>query len=67
MSVLSDADKCRLIEQSKQYDFIRLCWPDIHGIPRGKTVIGHYAENAIKRGFSIYSGEYLIYRFNQHQ
>ena len=57
MSILSDKEKEDLIEKAKGYDYIRFSWPDIHGIPRGKTVPGRNAATFIKNGLCEYTGE----------
>ena len=57
MSILSEGEKSCLIQSAKEYDYIRMCWPDVHGIPRGKTIVGRYAEDAIRDGYSIFSGK----------
>ena len=56
MSILSEEEKVDLIQTAKDYDYIRFSWPDLHGKTRGKTVIGRYAENAIRNGVAAIPG-----------
>ena len=57
MSILSEEEKLDLIQKAKDYDYVRFSWPDLNGITRGKTVIGRYAENAIRNGISAFPGK----------
>jgi glutamine synthetase len=44
------------IEAAKRYDYIRLTWPDINGIPRGKVVPRRHAQAALTGGVHSYIG-----------
>ena len=60
MSILTKQEKSALIEQAKEYDYIRFSWTDLNGISRGKTVISRYAKRFIRQGLGIHSGKLNI-------
>ena len=60
MSFLSDEERLNAIAKAKNYDFIRFSWPDLNGIPRGKTVPARHVEQCINDGIWEYTGKCMI-------
>ena len=46
-------------EELKQFDFVQLCMPDIHGIPRGKLMPEPMLAEACRDGVGVFSGRSL--------
>ena len=63
MSVLSKKELQELIEKAKGYDYIRFSWPDLNGIPRGKTVTGANAEEFIRDGVWEMTGKDFVIHY----
>ena len=57
MSVLSEVEILDLVKRAKEFDYVHFCLPDLNGISRGKTVVGRYAETAIRNGLGIFPGK----------
>ena len=57
MSFLSEEERLNAIAKAKSYDYIRLSWPDLNGIPRGKTVPRRQIEKIINDGIWCYTGK----------
>ena len=46
----------RLFEQLKDYDFVKITWPDMHGIPRGLSTSGRNLTDLLEGGTYAWRG-----------
>ena len=60
-SAADTSDVDRLIEEAKQYDFVRFMWSDIHGIQRVMHISNYSLPSKIRHGTGVIVCEYSDY------